>query len=189
VLDVTAGPDPLKPLTSDNMTAPADQLFQELYAELKHLASSYMRRQSPAHTLQATALVAEAYLKMEGSRCGRWGSRPHFMACAAQAMRWVLVDHARHRATRAEASPRRRVRLDGLLAAMEEGNPDIEALHEALTTLEQLGGKAKRAARVVEIRFFAGQTMAEIATALEITERTVRRDWEFFRTWLATTLK
>lgn len=179
----TALPNP------DTDSADADKLFRELYVELRRMASGYMRGHSPAHTLQTTALIGEVYLKLARAQDSKWSSRPHFMSIASKAMRCVLVDHARRRLADKRRAPGRRIHLDGLLNTFERRSADILDLDEALTSLEALGGTAERAVRVVELRFLSGLTWPEIAAALETPQRTVERDWEFARAWLATRLK
>lgn len=183
----TPGTDSARPDTSSGDDP--DRLFRELYVELRRLASGYMRDHSPAHTLQTTALVGEVYLRLAHEQGSPWNSRRHFMGVAARAMRSVLVDHARERTADKRRLPGRRVRLDGLLSTYERRSTDILDLDAALTALESLGGKAERAVRVVELRFFSGLSYAEIADVLDTPLRTVERDWEFARAWLAMRLK
>jgi RNA polymerase sigma factor (TIGR02999 family) len=169
-------------------TPDALRLFEELYEELRRLASSYMRGQSRAHTLQTTALVGEAYLKLAKGQKGRWSSRGHFMAMAARAMRSVLVDHARAKRTDKRRPAGTRIRLDGLVTSIEERSASILDLDQALNTLESMGEAPARAARVVELRFLCGLSMAEIAESLDVPLRTIERDWKFARAWLRTRL-
>jgi RNA polymerase sigma factor (TIGR02999 family) len=156
------------------------KLMALLYSELHQLARKYMSEQSEPQTLQATALVSEAYLKLLGNRGRTWNDRRHLMAAAAQAMRWVLVDHARKRANRqvveAEAGS-----LDRVLVSYESRAIDLLALESAL---QELAAVSPQMARAVELRFFAGLTMDEVADVLEMPKRTLERQWETARVWL-----
>lgn len=154
-----------------------------LYAELRSIAASQLRRERVDHTLQPTALVHEAWQRIAGQSDAGWRSREHFLAVAAHVMRRILVDHAR--ATQREkrgGSDRRRVPLDDLGAEVARGEPGaVIDLHEAL---ESLGAEHPDHASVVEMRFFGGMTHREIAVVRGTTERTVERTWQFARAWL-----
>jgi RNA polymerase sigma factor (TIGR02999 family) len=157
-----------------------ERLFSTIYAELRKLASSHRRGESPAHTLQTTALVHEAYLRLNGQREVAWKNRGHFFALASQAMRRILVDHARRRkaAKRGGAlapSPR-----DSIVVAVA-GPIDLVVLDVALEKLERVDPQE---AKVVELRFFAGLTVPEVAAALGVSRATVERDWTAARAWL-----
>jgi len=159
-----------------------DELFRLVYAELRRVAESQMRGQNRAHTLQPTALVNEAYLKLVGkSGLPEFNDRSHFLAMSARAMRSILVDHARARNALKAGGDRQRVPLHADFDGGQGTDIDILALHEALERLEQASPER---GRVVELRFFGGLTHEEISHVLGVTERTVYRMWEFARTWL-----
>jgi RNA polymerase sigma-70 factor (ECF subfamily) len=155
------------------------QLVPVLYSELHRLARAHLRNERPEHTLQATALVNEVYLKLVRQSKVDWNNRAHFFRVAAHNMRQILVDYARHR----NAEKRRGVRvlLDEALVVSDEQCTLIEELEWAL---QRLAGLQERQARVVEMRYFAGLTFGEIADVLGLTERTIRRDWEKARAFL-----
>ena len=167
----------------------ADALFRDLYGQLKSLAAGYMRRQRSAHTLQATALVHEAYLRLSRQDPERWESRGHMMAVAGRAMRSVLVDHARGRRRDKRRADGLRVSLDGLVEHLEQQSVDMLDLDDALSRLETEGPEGVRAARVIELRFFCGLTMPEVAESLGIALRTAERDYRFARDWLRQQLR
>jgi RNA polymerase sigma factor (TIGR02999 family) len=156
-----------------------ERLFPLMYRELRQLAQSYLSQEKAGHTLQGTALVHEAYLRLLGQSEVDWRDRGHFFAVAAQAMRRILVDHAR-RQKAAKRGFGEKIVLEEGLAAGETG-PDFEALDEALTRLSAVD---ERRARVVELRFFGGMTEGEMARHLEVSPATVRRDWALARAWL-----
>jgi RNA polymerase sigma factor (TIGR02999 family) len=158
----------------------SDRLIRLVYDELHDLAARYMRRERPDHTLQPTALVGEAYLRLVDQRSISWQSRAHFFGIAAQAMRRILVDHARRRrATKREGG--QRVTLDEGLAAVDGRSLDLIALDDALQRLAALD---ERQSRVVELRFFGGLDIDQTAEALGISPATVKRDWVFAKAWL-----
>jgi len=165
------------------------RLFEELYEELRHLAAGYMRHQSSAHTLQTTALIGEAYLKLAQTDDSKWIDRGHFMGVAARAMRSVLVDHARTKGRDKRHGGRKRISLDGLVSSLEERSASIVDLDDALNELEQSGAQGARCVRVVELRFFSGLEMTEIADILDLELRTAHRDWAFARAWLGKRLR
>ena len=159
----------------------ANGVMSALYTELHHLAARHMRGEARQHTLQPTALVHEAYLRlMHGPDVVH--DRQHFLALAAQAMRRVLVDHARQKRARKRGGGLERVTLD-LIPGGEPYNVNVLALDEALTELSKLD---ERASRVVELRFFGGNTDLEVCEILGEKLPTVRRDWVFARSWLKT---
>ncbi|MCP5284995.1 MAG: sigma-70 family RNA polymerase sigma factor [Burkholderiaceae bacterium] len=170
----------LKQLRGDTPEA-AEAVYVLLYRELHRLAASHMRRESAGHTLGATALVHEAWLRLSAQQHTAWRNRSHFMAMASTMMRRVLVDHARdHRAAKRDAS------LMPLSTTLHESQAagvdgDVVAVHEALLGFEALD---PRAAKVVELRFFGGLEIEEIGQALEISPATVKRDWTAARAWL-----
>lgn len=154
-----------------------------LYKELRRIAARQLSRESRQHTLQPTALVNEAYMRMmRGPNVVN--DRQHFFALAAQAMRWVLVDHARQKGSHKRGGQAERVTLE-LVPGVESYDVDVLALDEALTALQ---AHDPRAVRVVELRFFGGHTDKEVCEILGEKLSTVRRDWEFARAWLRTRL-
>jgi len=157
------------------------RLMPVVYDELRRLAASYMRRERPDHTLQATALLNEAYLRLIDQTRVAWQGRAHFFGIAARMMRRILMDHARqHRAVK-RGSGGRKLPLEDALEEPVRQNVDLLALDEALTRLEDLD---PRQGRVVELRFFAGLEVNEVAEVLAISPATVKRDWAVARAWL-----
>ena len=158
-----------------------DQLVPLVYDELRRLARRYLRRERPDHTLQTTALVHEAYLRLVGSKPSDWENRVHFFAAAAQVMRHILVDHARSRQAAKRAGGYARVTLDeGAVAGGDQG-VDLLAVDEALTALAALDPQQ---ARVVELRVFGGLSVEEAAEAMGVSPRTVKREWSMAKAWL-----
>jgi len=155
-----------------------EELLPLVYRELRKLAASYLRRERQGHTLQPTALVHEAYLRLSGDEELEIKDRAHFFAIAARAMRRILVDHARrhHAAKRVGADDK--VPLDDAPALAVEPDVDLLALNEALDRLAEV---SQRQARLVELRYFGGLTNAEAAQVLEVSEATVERDWKVAR--------
>lgn len=160
---------------------PAPAVLEEVYDELRSIARARMASERAGHTLQATALVHEAYLRLVGDQPVAWRGRGHFYGAAAEAMRRILVDHARRAGSQKRGGAHGRVTLGAADAAHELDTGDVPALDEALTALE---GEDPRAARVVRLRYFAGLSVEEIARALEVSTRTVHREWTFARTRL-----
>jgi RNA polymerase sigma factor (TIGR02999 family) len=162
------------------------RLFTAAYQELRRLAAWHLQQERPGHTLQATALVHELYLKLFAGQPVEWQNRAHFFAVAAQQIRRLLIDHARAHLAQKREGGRVRVSLtdaEGLAAPWEE---DLAALDEALSRLETLD---PRAARVIELRFFAGLTEKEAAEVAGISVATLKRDWDFGRAWLLNELR
>lgn len=157
-----------------------DALLPILYADLRRLAASYLRKEVANHTLQPTALVSEAYLKISGRRHVPVESRAHFMATAAEAMRRILVDHARRKASNKRGGDRRRVTLHDS-AGSDDVDVDVLALDQALDRLEALD---QRMAAVVKLRYFAGLGVDETAAVLDTSPRSINRDWTAARAWL-----
>jgi RNA polymerase sigma factor (TIGR02999 family) len=158
------------------------RLVRAIYDELRRMASRLMRRERPDHTLQASALVNEALLRLlSGEALADAPDRRYLFGAAAQAMRQVLVDHARRRRTSKRPGNRARVPLDTVLAAFDERGLDVIALHEALEGLAQAH---PRQAQVVELRFFGGLSVPEVVEALGVSDTTVETDWRFARAWL-----
>ncbi len=160
----------------------ASKLFPLVYDQLKAVAESYFRRQPADHTLQPTAVVHEAYLRLVDQPHAKWNSRAHFLAVAAKAMRHILIDHARRRqAARRGGDCEQRTLMESLTPAPESA-VDLLVLDEALTRLGQL---SERMARVVELRYFGGLTVEEVARVIGVSKRTIEGDWETARVWLA----
>jgi len=156
-----------------------ERLLPAVYGELKRLAASYLRSERPDHTLQPTALVHEAYLRLQGQRSVMWSNRAHFYGIAARIMRRILVDHARRRgAAKRDGAVLRLTLVD---AGVDDRAPELVALDSALTTLEELDPQQ---ARIVELRFFGGLTVEETADAAGISTATVKREWRTARAWL-----
>jgi RNA polymerase sigma-70 factor, ECF subfamily len=158
----------------------AEDLLPLVYAELHRLARSYMRRERPDHTLQATALINEAYLRLVGEDVD-WNSREHFIGLAAHVMRRVLVDYARTRNAEQRGGGLKRVEMQDDLAISAEQLDQVEELDEALKKLEK---ENPRQARVVELRYFGGLSVEQIGAMLQIAPRSVKRDWALARIWL-----
>ena len=163
-----------------------DQLIPRIYAELRKLASSYLRRERADHSLQPTALVHEAFLKLVDQRAVQWQNRAHFFGIAAQAMRRILVDHARAHAAEKRGSGERPVAIDDNLPGGAGVDLNVIALDEALCKLAALD---LQQSRIVELRYFGGLTMEETAEALKISPATVGRDWTVAKAWLYAELK
>jgi RNA polymerase sigma factor (TIGR02999 family) len=159
----------------------AEQLFADVYAELRALASRYLRQERKDHTLQPTALVHEVYLKLIGQVPVDWQGRAHFLAIAAQAMRQILVDHARQKRAAKRGGNRHRVALHDDLATESNRDVDLLALEDALTRLTKLD---PRQAQMIELRFFGGMTIAEVAKVMGMSKRSVEREWTMVRAWL-----
>lgn len=157
------------------------QLLPRVYDELRQIASAYLRRERSDHTLQTTALVNEAYLKLINQREVGWRDREQFFAVASMLMRRILVDHARRKKSEKRGGGRKPSPLDETLAAFEERAGDMLELDVAL---DRLAAFDQRKARIVELRFFAGLTMAETAEMIGCPLRTVERDWALARAWL-----
>ena len=159
-----------------------NELLPKIYDELHRRAKAYLRRERQNHTLQPTALVHEAYLKLIDQRDDNWQSREHFFAIAAQAMRRILVDHARnrHRVKRGGSSEDLPLE-EALLAVADESNVDLIALDEAMAKLAEFDPQRER---IVELRYFGGLTVDEAAKALGISRATAARDWQVAKAWL-----
>src|SRR5262249_25816286 len=160
----------------------AEQLLPLVYDELRQLAAQKLTHEQPGQTLQATALVHEAYLRLvDGEQAQHWNRRGHFFAAAAEAMRRILVENARRKKRLRRGGDRRRLSLDDLDVADGPVADDLLALDEALT---QLGTEEPEAARVVQLRYFAGLTIEQTAEALGLSVRTANRHWAYARAWL-----
>ena len=161
--------------------AAKDRLFTVVYPELRRFAGGYLRRERYDHTLQATALVHETYMKLTGMEDVGWQSRSHFFATAANAMRRILVDYARARRAGKREGFREAMSLDETLVVSPARSAEWIAVHEAL---EQLAKIDARRSQVVEFRYFGGMSEEEIALALGVSVRTVKRDWRTAKAWL-----
>jgi RNA polymerase sigma factor (TIGR02999 family) len=160
-----------------------DKLFPLIYAELHRLAQRYMRQAEPGQTLQATALVNEAYLRLVRGHDIKWQNRAHFFAVSAKSMRQILVDIARGRRRQRRGGGAHHVALNEELLFSPECAAELVALDDALTNLAHVD---QRKARVVELRFFGGMTLEETAEELNISHATVEREWKRARAWLST---
>jgi RNA polymerase sigma factor (TIGR02999 family) len=152
-----------------------------VYSELQRLANHYLQNERSGHTLQSTALVHEAFIRLVGNDAMAWQGRAHFFAAAAQSMRRILVDHARQRNTGKRGSGAPRVPLEEALTVPAHSNLDVAALDDALTTLASID---PRKSRVVELRFFGGLSTKEISEVLGISPAAVRNDWVVAKAWL-----
>src|ERR671936_1662824 len=162
------------------------ELTPLIYEELRRLAHHYMEGERPGHTLQTTALVNEAYLRLADQTNPNWQSRAHFFAVAARAMRQILVSYARTQQAQKRGGDAHKVDLDEAALVSPEESKQIVDLHEAL---EQLSALDSRKAQIVELKYFGGLNYDEIAEVLKISRITVRRDWEFAKVWLYTELR
>jgi RNA polymerase sigma factor (TIGR02999 family) len=160
----------------------AEELLPLVYHELRELAAQKLAQEKPGQTLQATALVHDAYIRLvDVEKAQHWNSRGHFFAAAAEAMRRILVDRARHKGSRKAGGGRARCDLDALQIALPEIPEDLLALDEALN---KLAATDKKAAELVHLRFFAGLPLPEVAQLLGISPRTADRLWAYARAWL-----
>jgi RNA polymerase sigma factor (TIGR02999 family) len=162
--------------------AAAQRLLPLVYDELRRLAAARMAQEKPGHTLQATGLVHEAYVRLvDKPQVQKWDSRGHFFAAAAEAMRRILVENARRKARVRHGGQRERVGFDDLELAAQTADDDVLAVHEALDDLERADPEA---AKVVKLHYFLGQTFQETAQLLDISERSAYRTWSYARAWL-----
>jgi RNA polymerase sigma factor (TIGR02999 family) len=167
----------LNEMKADPGASPAE-LLEIVYADLRKLAVAYMRNERSDHTLQPTALVHEAYMRLVDWKNVSWQSRAHFFSLAAEVMRKVLIDHARsHKAKKRSGQ---KVVLDDAISIPSKKPIDMVALDDAMKALESLD---PRQAKIVELRFFGGLTIEETAYVLDISEATVRREWTFSKAW------
>jgi RNA polymerase sigma factor (TIGR02999 family) len=165
----------------DGDHAAFERLWSIVYGDLLRTARHYMRNQRPGNTLQTTALVNEAWLRLADVKNSGWRDRAQFFALAAQVMRRILVDTARARRARKRGSHAIKVNVDDVAVLSPEQDDSIVALHE---TLEEFAKIAPRQARVVELRYFGGMSVEEIGAVMRISPRTIERDWDFARVWL-----
>ena len=162
--------------------AALEKLMPLVYSELRKLAGNYLRRERQGHTLQPTALVNEAYLKLIDQRNAKWQNRAQFFGVAAQLMRRILVDHARaHQAAKRGGSDQERLSITSAERIVKQPEVDLLALHEALEELATLDAQQER---IVELRFFGGLSIEETAEVLALGHATVERDWKMARAWL-----
>jgi RNA polymerase sigma-70 factor, ECF subfamily len=170
----------LNEINKGDIDAP-EKLLPLVYDELRKLASGYLKNERPDHTLQATALVHEAYLRLVDWENVSWQNRSHFFAVSAQVMRHILVDHARKKKAEIHGGNLQKLALDEAISFSNSKEVDLVDLDDALLELEKLD---KRQSKIVELRFFAGLTIEETAHALNISTMTVSRDWNFAKAWL-----
>jgi RNA polymerase sigma factor (TIGR02999 family) len=175
----------LRDIEQGSSTAP-EELLPLVYDELRRLAAGKMARENPGQTLQPTALVHEAWLKLAGSDSQDWKSRGHFLAAAAEAMRRILIDKARRKATEKHGGAFQRQDFEDSKIHLGAPSDEILAVHEALDALE---AEDKTAAQVVKLRYFVGMTIPEIAEALDLSPRSADRHWAFARAWLKRTIR
>lgn len=166
---------------SDGDQQALDKLTPLVYEELRQQAARYLRRERAGHTLQTTALINEAYLRLIDAKDVRWQSRAHFFAIAANLMRRVLVDHARRRDAEKRGGEHLRMTLDDAMAVTTTPDVDVLAIDEALNKLARIDSQQ---ALVVELRFFSGLSVEETAAALGVSPATIKRDWSVARAWL-----
>jgi RNA polymerase sigma factor (TIGR02999 family) len=158
-----------------------EELLPLIYNELRQLAHNFLYRERPGHTLQTTALVHEAYLKLIDQRDARWQNRSHFFAIAAQAMRRILIDSARRHAAMKRGGPQEKLSLDEVPNVSIEPNLKLLALDEALNALAEIDPEQSR---IVELRYFGGLTIDETAEVMKTSPATVKREWAMARAWL-----
>ena len=159
----------------------ADELLPLVYEELRKLAAARMARENPGHTLQPTALVHEAWLRLVGDENVRWDGRAHFFGAAAEAMRRILIDRARRRNASRHGGDQQRVDLEAVEIAAPDDDDQLLAVNEAL---EKFAAQDKLKAELVKLRYFAGLTIEEAAQVLRISEPTANRYWTFAKAWL-----
>jgi len=165
--------------------AALDKLMPLVYDELRRMAKRYMGQQPHGHTLQTTALIHEAYLRLVGQAEKQWENRAHFFAVAAQAMRHILVDYARSRHSAKRGGEARAVSLEEAAVVSQERTAELVALDDAL---KELAALSPRQSRVVELRYFGGLSVEETAEVLKVSPDTVMRDWSLAKAWLHHTL-
>ncbi|MFN7923646.1 MAG: sigma-70 family RNA polymerase sigma factor [Bryobacteraceae bacterium] len=158
-----------------------DRLLGLVYGELRSIARARLALERPGHTLEPTALVHEAYMKMAGLEQGNWECRAQFFGFASHVIRNILVDHARARGRKKRGSGRTPVSLEDVLAAPEEHDAELMALHEAL---DQLAERDERQSKIVEMRFFGGLSIEETAHVMDLSVSTVKNEWRMARAWL-----
>lgn len=159
----------------------AERLIPLVYDDLRELAANYLRRENPGHTLQSTALVNEAFLKLVDQTRVNWQGKTHFFAVGAEIMRRILVDHARTKQRQKRGGDRQRIALHDDLKVSAQRDEDLLAVDEAILKLAE---RDPRQAKIVELRFFGGLTVAEVAEVLGVSKRTVESEWTMIRAWL-----
>src|SRR5262245_23058396 len=164
----------------------ATELLPIVYAELRRLAAHKMAVENPGQTLQPTALVHEAWLRLTGGEDRKWNDRTHFFSAAAEAMRLILVDKARRKRTERHGGGQQRVEMPELASAVAENDDKVLAVNEAL---EKFAALDPQKAELVKLRYFVGMTLDQAAEALGISERTAKRYWAFARAWLHEEIK
>jgi len=170
---------------SDGDQAALDRLTPLVYNELHRLARRYMRREHQGHTLQTSALVNEAYLRLVHQRDVRWQNRSHFFGIAAQLMRRILVDHARSHGRAKRGGDAHKLSLDATVIVSKERDVDLVTIDEALSKLAKLDPQKSR---IVELKFFGGLSTEEIAECLHVSSRTIEREWRKAKVWLKVAL-
>jgi RNA polymerase sigma factor (TIGR02999 family) len=171
---------------AEGSTAASARLFEVLYGDLRRLARSHMRREAAGHTLSATALVHEAWFRLADQDRTAWQNRGHFLAVASTMMRRILVNHERGRRADKREAELLPLTLSGAENISDGPAPDVIAVHDALLAFESVD---PRAAKVVELRFFGGLEVEEVAQALDLSTATVKRDWAIARAWLERALR
>lgn len=166
---------------SEGNSSALDQLLPIVYSELRKIASGYLRKERAGHTLQPTALIHEAYLRLVDQNIPKWENRAHFYGVAARLMRQILVDHARMRGSARRGGDQKKISIENATVFSEEHAADLLAFDEAL---QKLNNMDERKARIIEMQSFAGMTAEETAAALGISVPTVKRDLKFARAWL-----
>ncbi len=169
-----------------NNTRAADELLSLVYEELRRLAASKMASEAPGHTLQATALVHEAWLRLTTDEQRKWNDRTHFFAAAAEAMRRILVDNARRKRAERHGGGHHRTDLPEIACAVAQNEDQLLAVNEAL---EKFAAQDQQKAELVKLRYFVGMTIEEAAEALGISTGTAKRHWAYARAWLADEIK
>jgi len=164
----------------------AVQLVPLVYEELRKMASRHLRHERPGHTLQATALVHEAYIKLAGQRDAQWQNRAHFFGVASQLMRRILVDYARAQLRNKRGGKQQKVSLDDVLLVSPDRVDELLVVNDALARLEAMD---PRQGRIVELRYFGGLTLEETAEVLHVSSKTVLREWNLAKAWLYGNLK
>ena len=175
-------------LNAANQSDPraANELLSLVYQELRRLAAAKMASEAPGQTLQATALVHEAWLRLTGDEQRKWNDRKHFFASAAETMRRILVDNARRKRTERHGGGQQRVEMSEIASAAVEDDEKVQALNDALEKFARLDSEK---AELVKLRYFVGMTIEQAAEALGISERTAKRYWAFARAWLHEEIK
>jgi RNA polymerase sigma factor (TIGR02999 family) len=176
----------LADLGGPNRLEALDRLVSLVYSELRVIAQAHLRRERPDHSLEANALVHEAYLRLLGGDYPTWNDRQHFFRAAAEAMRRILIEHARSRVRAKRGGKQVRVPLSGLSLATDQDPTEILALDDAIRRLRE---QDPMAAEIVKLRFFGGLSVEETAQTLEMSERTVKREWAVARAWLFDALR